>query len=57
MPLNESWTGEKLTMQIAAHNISHYAFSAGPASHQHLLQTIGYVPASYVSFGFTGQWI
>ncbi|KAK5131942.1 hypothetical protein LTR08_000454 [Meristemomyces frigidus] len=43
-----------LTLQIKASNTTHYALSAGPPGHEHLLQTVGWTPAAAVSFGFTG---
>lgn len=57
VPVNETWLGEPLTMEIRAFNYTHYSLSAGPAKHQHLMQTIGYAPAADLSFGFTGTLV
>lgn len=56
IPVNETWWGSSLTMEIKAFNYTHYSFSAGPKAHQHLMQTITYGPAAAVSFGFTGEF-
>lgn len=56
-PINSTWLGQPLTMEIKAFNYTHYSFSAGPAAHAHLLQTIGYAPAADLSFGFTGTLV
>lgn len=57
VPVNETWLGRTLKMEIKAVNITHYALSAGPAAHQHLMQTFGYAPAADLSFGFTGTLV
>lgn len=57
VPVNETWLGQPLTMEIKAFNFTHYALSAGPAQHQHLMQTVGYAPAADLSFGFTGTLV
>jgi beta-xylosidase len=54
IPVNDTWLDQPLTLEIKAFNYTHYSLSAGPAAHQHLLQTIAYAPAAAVSFGFTG---
>ncbi|KAK5685723.1 hypothetical protein LTR17_026986 [Elasticomyces elasticus] len=57
IPVNSTWLGQTLTMEIKAFNYTHYSLSAGPAAHQHLMQTIGYAPAIGVTFGFTGTLV
>jgi hypothetical protein len=51
-----NWTSN-LHMEIKAFNLTHYAFSAGPAGKVSLMQTIAYAPASLVSYGFTGTLV
>lgn len=57
VPVNDIWLGQTLTMEVKAVNFTHYALSAGPTAHQHLMQTIGYAPAADLSFGFTGTLV
>lgn len=54
MPVTSDWLNQTLTMEIKAFNLTHYSFSAGPASSQSHIVTIAYGPAADVSFAFTG---
>jgi beta-xylosidase len=53
-PVPEAWVGETLTLEIKAHNMTHYAMSAGPAGARSRLQNILDVSNVPVSWGFTG---
>lgn len=55
MPLPDAWQGKKLTLQIKASNMTHYAFSVGPADAISLMRTIIEVSNAVVSWGFTGK--
>ncbi|OTB00902.1 glycoside hydrolase family 43 protein [Hypoxylon sp. CI-4A] len=50
----ESWLGDKLRLEIKAHNLTHYSMSAGPADRLSEMQTIIDVSNAAVSWGFTG---
>lgn len=56
VPIKKSWSGP-LRMQIQAYNETHYAFSAGPARNWKQSITVGYLPASLVSAGYTGTLV
>lgn len=56
-PVPSNWTGQPLTMEIKAFNLTHYSLSAGPAHAQSQMQTFAYVPGSIVSWGFTGTLV
>ncbi|KAK2747654.1 hypothetical protein FQN55_004824 [Onygenales sp. PD_40] len=56
-PLPAAWHGQKLTLEIKAINITHYAFSAGPAGAQSQMKTIAYGEGGLVSWGFTGTLV
>lgn len=49
-----AWLKHPITMKIQAFNLTHYAFSAGPASAPSNMQTIGYGLALGLSYSFTG---
>ncbi|THZ19546.1 glycoside hydrolase family 43 protein [Aureobasidium pullulans] len=55
-PVPANWTSD-LHMEIKVFNLTHYAFSAGPAGKMSLMQTIAYASASLVSYGFTGTLV
>lgn len=44
-------------MEIKAFNVTHYAFSAGPADARSQMVTVGVAPASVVSCCFTGSFV
>jgi beta-xylosidase len=54
-PVNTTWLGQPIRMEIKAFNLTHYSFSAGPAGHQSAMTTIGYAPGSIITWGFTGR--
>ncbi|PGG98541.1 hypothetical protein AJ80_09520 [Polytolypa hystricis UAMH7299] len=53
----EAWRGKPLTLEIKAINLTHYAFSAGPANSEFRRRTIAYGAGDLVSWGFTGTLI
>jgi hypothetical protein len=55
VPLPQDWVGRPLRLEIKAVNMSHYAFSAGPAHALSEMQTIMTVSNNPVSWGFTGE--
>ncbi|KAF2136174.1 glycoside hydrolase family 43 protein [Aplosporella prunicola CBS 121167] len=57
LSLPASWQQQSIRMEIKATNDTHYAFSAGPTTNTSEKQTVGYVPASAVSGGFTGALV
>ncbi|ORX91012.1 beta-xylosidase [Clohesyomyces aquaticus] len=54
VPFPTGWSGQKITLQITASNITHYTFSAGPAGQESLMQHIGTAPGLGLTWGFTG---
>ncbi|KAF9529461.1 arabinofuranosidase [Crepidotus variabilis] len=54
VPIPEAWAHHAITLQIAAHNSTHYVFSAGPAGSKSELKEIITVSNEAVSWGFTG---
>ncbi|KAM7188616.1 Non-reducing end alpha-L-arabinofuranosidase BoGH43B [Naviculisporaceae sp. PSN 640] len=57
LPLPDSWSVDskmKLSLEIKASNMTHYAFSVGQASRASSMQTIMVVSNAPVSWGFTG---
>ncbi|KAF2842605.1 glycoside hydrolase family 43 protein [Patellaria atrata CBS 101060] len=53
-PVPAAWVDKKLHLEIKAFNLTHYSFSAGPASSMSEMRTIAYAGADIVSWGFTG---
>ena len=53
-PVPREWLGRPLRLEIRATNISHYAFSAGPADAASEMRTIITASNDAVSWGFTG---
>jgi hypothetical protein len=47
--------GNKITLEIRASNITHYAFSAGPSGSQSQMEDIGFAPGLGLTWGFTGM--
>ncbi|KXX73505.1 Non-reducing end alpha-L-arabinofuranosidase BoGH43B [Madurella mycetomatis] len=54
VPVPVAWRGKPLRLEIKATNMTHYAFSAGPAEARSLMQTLLYASNEPVSWGFTG---
>lgn len=54
VPVPEAWQNQTLHLEIKAFNLTHYSFSAGPATAMSEMQTIGYGAGAWVSYGFTG---
>ncbi|TAQ88821.1 hypothetical protein B7494_g2846 [Chlorociboria aeruginascens] len=54
LPIPTAWLQEELTLEIKTFNLTHYAFSAGPAGKRSLMQTVGYAPGLGLTWGFTG---
>ncbi|KAM0820018.1 putative Glycosyl hydrolase [Seiridium cardinale] len=54
IPVPKIWAGISLRLEIRASNITHYAFSAGPADAKSQMQTLIEVSNTAVSWGFTG---
>ncbi|KAI1076714.1 glycoside hydrolase family 43 protein [Whalleya microplaca] len=54
MPIPRGWVKKALRLEIKAHNMTHYSFSAGPADALSEMRTILDVSNSVVSWGFTG---
>ncbi|TDZ25200.1 Non-reducing end alpha-L-arabinofuranosidase BoGH43B [Colletotrichum orbiculare MAFF 240422] len=50
----EEWEGKPLSLQIKATNMTHYAFSAGPAGAASQMRTIVSASNDALSWGFTG---
>jgi hypothetical protein len=46
----------RITLEIRISNITHYTFSAGPASSQSQMQEIGFAPGLGLTWGFTGRF-
>lgn len=55
VPVPGAWRGGPLTLEIRAANVTHYAFSVGPAGRRSLMQTLLYASNEPVSWGFTGE--
>jgi hypothetical protein len=55
VPVPPAWAGKPLRLEIKAANVSHYAFSAGPAHARSEMRTIMVVSNDPVSWGFTGE--
>ncbi|KAG8157623.1 hypothetical protein KVR01_012665 [Diaporthe batatas] len=53
-PVPRAWQGRPLSLEIRAVNMTHYAFSVGPAGAQSLMQTLVTSSSDAVSWGFTG---
>ncbi|KAI5922477.1 glycoside hydrolase family 43 protein [Camillea tinctor] len=53
-PVPAEWTGKTLRLEIRASNMTHYAFSAGPADSMSQMNTLLEVSNTAVSWGFTG---
>ncbi|KAK0629046.1 glycosyl hydrolase [Bombardia bombarda] len=53
-PLPAAWAGQVLTLEVKAFNVTHYAFSVGPAGARSTMQTVIVVSNQPVSWGFTG---
>lgn len=56
VPLPAGWANSTLRLEIKASNMTHYAFSVGPANALSKKQTILYASNQAVSWGFTGEW-
>lgn len=54
VPVPAEWAEKTLTFEIKASNMTHFAFSVGPADAQSLRKTIAVVNNTVVSWGFTG---
>lgn len=55
VPVPTSWLGAPLRLEIRASNVSHFAFSAGPAHAMSQMRTLLEVSNEAVSWGFTGE--
>jgi hypothetical protein len=55
-PVPVDWRGKTLTLEIKAVNLTHYAFSAGPADSKSRMETIAYGRGQMLSWGFTGEF-
>lgn len=55
VPLPTEWSGSPLRLEIKAFNVTHYSFSAGPASALSEMKTIITASNDAVSWGFTGK--
>lgn len=55
VPVPAAWRGKPLRLEIKAANMTHYAFSVGPAEARSLMQTLLYASNEPVSWGFTGE--
>lgn len=54
-PLPVEWTGNKISLEIKASNMTHYSFSVGPAAARSQMKTILFASNAPVSWGFTGK--
>lgn len=54
-PVPAAWRGSPLSLEVKAANMTHYAFSVGPAGAQSLAQTLVTSSSDAVSWGFTGK--
>lgn len=55
VPVPATWAGTQLRLEVRAVNVSHYAFSAGPANAESEMRTILTASNDAVSWGFTGM--
>ncbi|TKW57774.1 hypothetical protein CTA1_425 [Colletotrichum tanaceti] len=54
-PVPEGWAGAALHLEIMAFNMTHYAFSCGPAGAASRMQTLLHASNAALSWGFTGK--
>ncbi|GJD00932.1 betaxylosidase [Colletotrichum higginsianum] len=54
-PVPEGWVGAPLQLEIKAFNMTHYAFSCGPAGAASRMQTLLHASNAALSWGFTGK--
>jgi len=57
VPVPPKWAGQEITLDITARNLTHYVFSAGPASRKSERQIIGYGNGLGLTWGFTGKFL
>lgn len=55
VPVPTSWLGAPLRLEIRASNVTHFAFSAGPADALSQMRTLLEASNEAVSWGFTGE--
>lgn len=57
VPMNNTWVGQILTMEVEALNFTHYSVAARPSELVHLMQMVAYVPARDVSYRYFGTLV
>ncbi|WQF86259.1 Putative glycoside hydrolase, family 43, concanavalin A-like lectin/glucanase domain superfamily [Colletotrichum destructivum] len=56
-PVPEGWVGTPLQLEIKAFNMTHYAFSCGPAGAASRMETLLHASNAALSWGFTGVFL